>query len=510
MTIRELLETVDELAENPYSEKQKIKWLNLVEADIQTQVLLLAAEGAVRYTTADLDAELIVPDAFAELYQWHMLRQLALAQEEWERANNYAAAYNTAYVAYQVHVARSINPGNGAAQAVSYYLSAYQIAVKHGYSGSEQDWLETLRGPAGPSGVSLMNLQQTVVSEADGGTNVWNATLYDGSTAELLVRNGSTGSQGPAGAVGPAGPQGVQGPIGPQGNRGPQGVQGEQGIQGPAGPRGEPGVPGLPDVDEDGFLLWQEGSSDGGGGNAVGILRMDQTAAATEDGGINVWTATMDDDAGTQYHFQVRNGSAGSAGPEGAPGVQGEQGPAGPQGSPGRDGRGILSMEQTVVSNEDSGTNVWTATMDDAAGTQYHFRVQNGSAGSAGSAPDTASGEFTLSDWNNDGSIAVRWVIYGPFLRYEMAATLETNDNATYAFMLPLDAPLPKFVDPNRYLYFTMQNGAIVAPAAISAGSYGMEILILLPDALTRTTTLYGSVVMEYDSDGITSGGDTA
>lgn len=86
--------------------------------------------------------------------------------------------------------------------------SAYAIAVAHGFKGSEQDWLDSLRGPKGDPG-----------------------------------KNGVDGVNGE---------RGIQGPPGPPGKDGVNGEKGEQGLQGPPGPpgrdgtKGEPGTPGQP------------------------------------------------------------------------------------------------------------------------------------------------------------------------------------------------------------------------------------------------------------------------
>ena len=86
--------------------------------------------------------------------------------------------------------------------------SAYAIAVAHGFKGSEQDWLDSLRGPKGDPG-----------------------------------KNGVDGVNGE---------RGIQGPPGPPGKDGINGAKGEQGLQGPPGPpgrdgtKGEPGTPGQP------------------------------------------------------------------------------------------------------------------------------------------------------------------------------------------------------------------------------------------------------------------------
>lgn len=81
--------------------------------------------------------------------------------------------------------------------------SAYEIAVKNGFTGTEQEWLDNLISTYAPTLVA--------------------------------------GPEGPQGEQGPAGPRGEKGETGPQG---PKGDKGDTGLQGPMGPRGETGVPG--------------------------------------------------------------------------------------------------------------------------------------------------------------------------------------------------------------------------------------------------------------------------
>lgn len=72
--------------------------------------------------------------------------------------------------------------------------SAYALAVKLGYTGSEADWIASLKGATGAQGPQ-----------------------------------GPTGPQGATGATGPQGPQGPTGATGATGPRGPQGPQGPAG-----------------------------------------------------------------------------------------------------------------------------------------------------------------------------------------------------------------------------------------------------------------------------------------
>ena len=110
-----------------------------------------------------------------------------------------------------------------------YYLSAYGLAVKHGFKGTEEEYLASLKGetgatgPAGPTG-------------AQGPTGPIGET---GPTGPV----GPTGAAGAAGPTGPTGAQGQTGPAGEAGPTGPTGPTGETGATGPAGPTGPAGGP---------------------------------------------------------------------------------------------------------------------------------------------------------------------------------------------------------------------------------------------------------------------------
>lgn len=87
--------------------------------------------------------------------------------------------------------------------------SAYQIAVEHGFSGTETEWLASLKGPAGETGPQ-----------------------------------GIQGIQGPQGERGQAGADGAAGPQGPKGDKGDRGAKGDKGDIGPQGPKGDTGSAG--------------------------------------------------------------------------------------------------------------------------------------------------------------------------------------------------------------------------------------------------------------------------
>ena len=82
-------------------------------------------------------------------------------------------------------------------------LSAYQVAVQHGFEGTEDEWLISLKG-----------------------------------------EKGEKGDQGERGPQGPVGPKGEQGEPGPKGEPGADGAPGAQGPKGNPGEKGEKGDPG--------------------------------------------------------------------------------------------------------------------------------------------------------------------------------------------------------------------------------------------------------------------------
>lgn len=188
-------------------------------------------------------------------------------------------------------------------------LSAYQVAVQHGFEGTEDEWLISLKGEKGETG-----------PKGD-----------KGDTGE----KGATGERGPQGLQGERGLQGVQGEKGEQGVQGPvgpKGEQGEQGIQGIQGPQGEPGPQG------------PKGDT-GSGLNIKGEL--DSESQLPQEGvSGDAWLI-----AGNLYVYVGENGNVesnpkwsnvgsiqGPAGPQGPVGPKGEQGEPGPKGEPGDNG----------------------------------------------------------------------------------------------------------------------------------------------------------------------------
>lgn len=100
-------------------------------------------------------------------------------------------------------------------------MSAYEVALSNGFSGTEEEWLASLQGPQGPRGEAGLT----------------------GPQGERGLQ-GERGEAGETGPVGPAGPQGIQGIQGEKGEQGDPGIQGQQGPAGQDGRDGKDGADG--------------------------------------------------------------------------------------------------------------------------------------------------------------------------------------------------------------------------------------------------------------------------
>lgn len=180
-----------------------------------------------------------------------------------------------------------MRPGGGAPWR-GYYLTAYGLAVKNGFEGSEREWLESLIGPQGPRGYGIesavLNEDFTLTLKFEDGSSYTTRSLRGeigprGETGPQGER-GETGKTGDTGPVGPVGPRGygitsavlnddytltlnfedgasyttgsIRGKQGPKGDTGNIGPRGEKGNTGDTGPQGVPGVSPTVSVSKEG------------------------------------------------------------------------------------------------------------------------------------------------------------------------------------------------------------------------------------------------------------------
>ena len=446
MKIRDVLDYVIELQEPAFSETVLLRWLNQVEAEIQTEVLLLAVDGIVQYSAEDLKAEanteLIVPAPFSKLYEDYLLWRIALGQGEAERANNLETIYHNSYLAYVRFVCGTIDPGSGKAEQMRYYLTAYQIAVKLGFAGTEEEWIASLKGDDGEIGAGLEIADQVRTEEelpalTSSMSDIGKAYLVgEGTGALLYIWNGTEWFyKQPLSVAGPQGEKGEKGDTGPQGEKGeaftysdftPEQLAALTGPQGPKGDKGDTGEKGDAFTYED-FTPEQLAALTGPAGPKG------DTGPQGEQGPQGVQGLPGETGATGLKGDKGDTGPAGPQGPTGPQGIQGEtgpqgekgdkgdtgpQGPKGEKGDTGETGKGLdikgtyatLSALQAAVTNPEQGDmyNVGSG----APYTIYMYDAQLGWV-SQGELQGAKGTTFTPSvdadgdlSWSNDGGLA--------------------------------------------------------------------------------------------------------
>lgn len=138
-----------------------IFFLSELDGMIQSDIMLHGPEEIVSYT--DQEQELLLRKPHDGVYVHFLVAMIRQVQEEFEGYNNaqgivnekletfrewYVAHYDPAETASREYMGAA--PG-GAGYGFA-YLTAYGLAVKHGYSGTEEEWLQSLEGQPGDPG----------------------------------------------------------------------------------------------------------------------------------------------------------------------------------------------------------------------------------------------------------------------------------------------------------------------------------------------------------------------
>lgn len=146
-------------------EELLIEFLNELEGLIQVEIMLLAHEEVVVYTSEDKGKELLLRAPHDRIYVHYLAGMIRMVNREFEDYNNQQAVVDEklrgfkrwfiqTYRPADTHCRDYINqtPGTVGQQWRGYYLTAYGIAVKHGFAGSETEWLASLKGDTGEAG----------------------------------------------------------------------------------------------------------------------------------------------------------------------------------------------------------------------------------------------------------------------------------------------------------------------------------------------------------------------
>lgn len=356
-TLQGVLDIIDGIKPNAFSEEAKTAWINEIEGLVQTEVFLLAIEDVVQYTWPEnAAATLLAKPPHDKIYWVYLSAMVDFANGEYDKYQNTMQMFNQFFGEYMRWYARTYNPADGEAEVKGYYLSAYAIAVEHGFEGTEEDWLASLKGEKGDQGTGLdlrgliastdelPEPEESIPGQAYLVGTEENNVLWFFDENENQYRpagplRGEMGPQGPKGDKGDTGAQGPRGETGETGARGPKGETGDTGAQGPkgdpftyedfteeqlaalTGPQGEPGKDGTSFTVKDRYETLEELKAEhptGQGGDAYAI-------GTADDNIIYIWSESQNDYTPVGK-LQGPAGPQGSQGPKGEPGTDGENG----------------------------------------------------------------------------------------------------------------------------------------------------------------------------------------
>ena len=232
-----------------------------------------------------------------------------------------------------------------------YYLTAYGIAVKHGFRGTEEEWLASLKGEKGDpvlwkgQYITVEQLRAEHPAGKEGDCYLVGTELYwwdpeAGDYADAGSWQGPRGEPGPRGEKGERGESGPKGDAGPQGDKGDTGAKGETGLTGPKGDKGEPFR--YEDFSPEQLEALRGPRGDKGETGDTGPAGPQGDAGPKGDQGDTGAAFTYRDFTAEQLESlrgpQGIQGKTGATGPQGPRGDKGDTGDTGPQGIQGPKG----------------------------------------------------------------------------------------------------------------------------------------------------------------------------
>lgn len=98
MKVKELIQFIDEIKPNAFTNEVKVMWLNEVEGMIQTDILLFAPVEVIRYNwDKHQETELLVNAPHDKLYRSYLAAMIDFANGEADNYANGHAMFNAQY-----------------------------------------------------------------------------------------------------------------------------------------------------------------------------------------------------------------------------------------------------------------------------------------------------------------------------------------------------------------------------------------------------------------------------
>ena len=199
MTLDQVIQMADSIKLNTFPANAKTEWVNECEGMVQTQVMLFAIEEVITYDyERDKSKELLVLPPHSKIYWAYVCAMIDFANGEYDKYANSMQMFNAFFGEYMRWFAKVYRPADTHAGTIEdekfwkgYYLTAYGLAVKHGYTGSESEWVDMIGGhPAkkdNPHEVTAEQVGTYKKAEIDAKTAPFEEHLKDFSNPHLVT-----------------------------------------------------------------------------------------------------------------------------------------------------------------------------------------------------------------------------------------------------------------------------------------------------------------------------------
>lgn len=156
MTIDQAVKAACAAKPNAFPDAVFYAWLSALDGRIAIDVYMMAPAEAAAFTyhyPGDKNTQLLVSPPHDELYVLYLEAKIDSENGEYNKYNNSMQLYNAAYLNFVTWFEQSYQPSQGYHDWLSamgrhvdapYYITAYGLAVKHGFRGSERDWIKSV------------------------------------------------------------------------------------------------------------------------------------------------------------------------------------------------------------------------------------------------------------------------------------------------------------------------------------------------------------------------------
>ena len=160
MTLKQVIDFVGGIKPHAFPPSVITQWVNEIEGQVFTEVLLRGVEEYRPYiwddtpgAEDDRDTVLLAKPPHDKLYWAYVAAMVDFANGEYNRYQNSMQMANAFFGEYVDWFSTTYRPADKPCPGLRpYYLTAYGIAVAHGFPGTEEEWLAALKGEKGDKG----------------------------------------------------------------------------------------------------------------------------------------------------------------------------------------------------------------------------------------------------------------------------------------------------------------------------------------------------------------------